>query len=223
MTNIALVDDHIALRNGIRSTIENNKTFRVILEAANGSELLDMLSNTNHLPDIVLLDIQMPIMNGQDTIDQVRARWPEIKFIIYSFYAEIDRVLDMINRGACAYINKSSKPETLNKAITAVQKQGYFIGDMVKIEYFSNKSASLKKGAFYGTVTLTPKEVEFIRLSATDLNYHEIANLMGVSYKTLENYRDNLLKKLDLKNRISIAVYGIKNGIVNLEEAKQLN
>lgn len=221
MINIALVDDHIALRKGVRSVIENNNEFNVLFEAENGLALLSMLEKAKTLPDIILLDILMPAMNGQDTIDHVKIKWPKIKFIIYSFYSEIDRVMDMINRGACAYINKSSKPEILCKAIFAVQKNGYYIGDLVKKEYFDHKAEAHKKGAFYGTATLTPREVEFIKLSATDHNYKEIADIMRVSPKTIENYRDSLLKKLDLRNRISIALYGVRNGIVNLEETKQ--
>ena len=218
MINVALVDDHVAMRNGVRSFIEANDHIRVIIEADNGIELIAVLEKIKTLPNIVLLDILMPGMNGQDTIDQVKARWPGIKFIVYTFYAEIDRVLDMINRGACAYLNKSSKPENLCKAILAVEKQGYFIGDLFKKEYFNHKNISHKKGAYYGKVTLTPREVQFIRLSATDYNYKEIAMIMGISPKTLENYRDNLLKKLDLKSRVSIAIYGVKNGLVDFEE-----
>lgn len=220
MINVALVDDHVALRKGVRSVIENNPGFNVIIEADNGMDLIKALENSSILPDIVLLDILMPVMNGQQTIDQVQIKWPSIKFIVYSFYSEIDRVMDMINRGACAYINKSSKPDGLSKAILAVHTEGYYVGDLVKKQYFNQKKRSLKQGGFYGTVTLTPKEVEFIKLAATDYNYNEIASIMGVKPKTLENYRDNLLKKLDLKNRMSIAIYGVKNGLVILEENK---
>jgi DNA-binding NarL/FixJ family response regulator len=222
MINIALVDDHIAVRKGVKQLIEIRKKINVIIEADNGIELLTILEKSKTLPEIIVLDMHMPAMNGQDTLDLVRDRWPKIKCIIYSFYSEEDRVIDMINRGACSYLNKSSDAEILSKSIIAVHKNGYFIGDLARKEYFNQKAGTLIKGAFYGTVKLTPKEVEFIKLSATDHTYTEIAAIMRVSPKTLENYRDNLLRKLALRNRMSIALYGIKNGIVNLDEEKPL-
>lgn len=215
MIKLALVDDHIVTRKGIRTIIEMHHEIRVILEASNGKELLQSLSKTDNHPDIILLDISMPVMNGFDTIEVLQTRHPSIKVIIFSLLGEEDTVIHMIRKGACGYIQKNTDPLQLASIINTVQTTGFYIGDLVKKDYFQNNLQGKRKGNFLGKNVLSPKELEFIRLSSTNLNYKEIAEKMEVSPKTIENYRDSLFQKLEIKNRAALALYAFKNGLID--------
>ena len=213
MIKIALVDDHPVTRRGIAMMIESTDEIQIVMEASNGAELLKKISGTC-IPEIVLLDISMPVMNGQQTMEKLLLSYPDIKIIVFSFYGEEDMIINMIVNGACGYINKSSDPSVIQKAIVSVHKYGFYLGDLVKKEYFQFREHSNKKTGFYGKSILTKKEVEFIQLASTDLSYKEIAEKMGVSFKTVENYRDSLFQKLDLNSRPVLVLYGVLNGMI---------
>jgi DNA-binding NarL/FixJ family response regulator len=214
MIQLALVDDHEITRKGIRSIIELNKDIKVVLEASNGKDLLDRLSKISP-PEIVILDIQMPVMNGFDTVKALQAKYPEIKIIVFSLILEEDTIINMISSGASAYISKNADPSSLARAVITVHSKGFYLCDQVKKEYF-RKSTGKKRGGFNGKLHITPKEIEFIKLAATNLNYKEIAEIMELSPKTVENYRDSLFLKLEIKNRAALVFYGLKNGMISI-------
>ena len=214
MIRVALVDDHEITRRGIKSILELNPDIKVILEASNGKQLLDEIEH-NPTPDIAILDINMPEMNGIQTIRHLRRKYESIKIIVFSLIYEEDSVINMINSGACGYISKSSDPDALLIAVLTVHEKGFYLGDLVKREYFRKKNDPKIKTGFHGTQYLTPKELEFIKLSATNLSYKEIAGVLEISPKTLENYRDSLFAKLDIKNRAALVLYGFKNGLIS--------
>ena len=215
MIHLAILDDHIVMRKGIKTIIESDLEIKVILEASNGKELLSQLSTLATLPDIVLLDITMPVMNGFETIDELKVKYPGIKIIVFSLLTEEDTVIHMIQKGASGYISKSADPSLLSKVITTVFHTGFYIGDLVKKDFFRKENTFGRKGAFIGKQPLSSNEVEFIRLASTNLNYSEIATKMGVRPKTLENYRDSLFLKLEIKNRAALALYGFRNGLID--------
>lgn len=215
MISLALVDDHVITRKGIKTIIELHPGIRVILEASNGKELLEKLVPAR-LPDIVILDINMPVMNGFQTIRELQARHPSIKIIVYSLIYEEDTVINMIVSGACGYITKSADPSTLAKAIITVHTKGFYLGELVKKEYFRKSTTDKKRLGFNGKKYLSPRELEFIKLAATSLTYKEIAEIMEVSPKTIENYRDSLFQKLEIKNRAALVLFGFKNGLVTI-------
>jgi len=216
MITLALVDDHEITRKGIKTIIELHPNIKVILEASNGKELLDQLENARVLPAVAILDIAMPVMNGFTTIDELQEKYPSVKIIVFSLLYEEDTVINMITRGACGYITKSADPSSLAEAVSTVQTKGFYLGELVKKEYFRKNSLREKKSGFTGKQYLSQKEVEFIKLAATNLNYKEIAEIMEVKPKTIENYRDSLFQKLEIKNRAALVLYGFKNGLVNI-------
>ena len=218
MIFVALVDDHVITRNGIKNVIELNPEIKVVLEASNGMQLLKQLKTAAQLPDIAILDINMPVMNGFETVKVLQQNYHSIKIITFSLIYEEDTIINMINSGACGYITKSADPSTLADAIITVYTKGFYLGDLVKNEYFSKYDTVKKKSGFKGKQYISPKEIEFIKLAATNLNYKEIAEIMEVSPKTIENYRDSLFLKLEIKNRAALALYGFKNGLVSLFE-----
>ena len=212
---LGLVDDHIITRTGLKTYIELNKDIKVSLEAGNGKELFQLLAKTSTLPDIILLDISMPKMNGFEAISVLQEKYASIKVLIFSMIIEEDTVMHMIRRGACGFISKSSDPEIILKAILTVAKAGYYFGNLTKKEFFRRDFIRAGSGTFIGNHHITPKELEFIRLASSNLSYQEIAEYMKVSYKTVENYRDSLFHKLEIKNRAALVYYAFKSGLID--------
>lgn len=215
MIQLALVDDHVVTRKGIKTILELHPDLKVVLEASNGKELLENLAGIKP-PDIIILDINMPLMNGYQTIEELQVKYPGIKVIVFSLINEEDAVINMISSGACGYINKNTDPSTLADAVITAHKKGFYLSELVKKEYFRKSAVDKKRPGFNGKQYLSPKEIQFLQLAASNLNYKEIAAIMEISPKTLENYRDSLFMKLDIKNRASLTLYGLKNGLIDL-------
>jgi DNA-binding NarL/FixJ family response regulator len=218
MISVGLVDDHSITRHGIRKILELHNDIKVILEASHGLDLLDQLDKARSVPDIIIMDINMPVMNGFKAVQQLQLKFPKIKIIILSLITEEDTIINMINSGVCGYIPKSADPAIFANAVIAVFKNGFYLGKLVKKEYFSNSQTALKREGFTGKKFLSPKELHFMRLAATNLSYPEIAIEMKVKPKTVENYRDSLFHKLDIKNRAALALYGYKHGLLDFFE-----
>lgn len=216
MIYIGLVDDHQVTRRGIKTIIETDPEIEVVIEASNGIELFSGLPQLDRLPDILILDVSMPGMNGYETIIQLQEQFSAVKILVFSLISETDAILNMINNGASGYIHKSADPLKLIEAVKTIRRQDYYINDLVKREYFASDDNDAVKRIHLGKINLTAREIEFIKLSGTKMTYKEMATYMGVSPKTLENYRENLFKKLSLKNRAGLVAYGYRNGIINV-------
>jgi two-component system invasion response regulator UvrY len=216
MINIALADDHAVTRKGIKTILELNPELNVSIEASNGLELEELLRSASVLPDIVILDVCMPGMNGFGTIDMIKEHFPSVHILVFSLLCEEDTIINMITRGACGYIAKSADPIILTDAVLTIYDKGFYIGELTKKEYFRKKAPVKDREGFYGKSFLTAKEVSFIRLATTNLNYHEIADKMGVRPKTLENYRDGVFQKLGINNRAALALYAFRSGLVEI-------
>jgi DNA-binding NarL/FixJ family response regulator len=218
MIAVGLVDDHSITRHGIRTILELNSEIKVILEATHGLDLLNQLETARQEPDIVMMDINMPVMNGFKTVQELQLKFPAIRIIIFSLIAEEDTIINMISSGACGYIPKNADPAILANAVISVYENGFYLGKWAKKEYFSRSGTVKKREGFSGKQFLSAKELQFMNLAATNLSYQEIAAEMNVQPKTVENYRDSLFRKLDLKNRAALALYGYKNGLLDLFE-----
>lgn len=213
---IALVDDHVLTRKGIKSIIEINPDMAVILEAGNGIELFDQLSLIDVVPDFVILDLSMPKMNGIETIDELQLKYPSIKIIVFSLFRETDTVLNVLGRGVSGYIHKSAAPEILLQAIKKNITDDYFISDLVKKDFPLNRIPAKKKKGFHGQIYLSSLELQFVKLAADDLTLQEIADKMNKTRSTMENYRDSLFTKLNISNRAALVSYAYKNGLIEI-------
>lgn len=214
MIKVCLVDDHIVTRKGIKTVLELTGEITVILEASNGQELMHFLKTADSLPEIIILDINMPLMNGMTAIGNIKKEFPEIHILVFTLINEDDAVINMISRGACGYLAKSADPSILITAVNSIATSGFYIGQLTKREYFGKQSETKRKEGFYGREFLSAKEVEYIRLAASNRNYAEIALEMGIRPKTLENYRDSVFLKLNINNRAALAIYAFKNGLI---------
>jgi len=205
---IAIIDDHVLIAQAIKGIISNFKNFEVLYECENGKELIDKITKKNQLPDIVLLDISMPIMNGFDTAKWLQEHHPDIMVVVLSMQTDEESINKMIKNGARSYLLKNVHPRDLEMALNTMLENGYYYPDWASRLIFSGMNKVKEKLSN----KLSDREKEFLRYCITEMSYKEIAEEMHCSPRTVEGYRDSLFEKLDLKSRVGLAVYAIKNG-----------
>ncbi len=210
---IALVDDHILLRDALADVISGFDNCMVTLKASNGKELIQQLKGLK-LPDVIILDINMPVMDGYDTAKWIQENHPQINIIILTMFDSEIALIRLLQAGVKAFLKKDTHPKELQFAIESVFETGY---------YYSQNSSGKLANVFQNPscnfithpVLLTENEITFLRLSSSEMTYKEIAKHMYVSPRTVDNYRDQLFEKLNVKSRVGLAMYAIKNGVVN--------
>ena len=205
---IAIIDDHVLIAQAIKGIISNFKNFEVLYECENGKELIDKITKKNQLPDIVLLDISMPIMNGFETAKWLQEHHPEVMIVVLSMQTDEESINKMIKNGARSYLLKNVHPRDLEMALNTMLENGYYYPDWASRLIFSGMNKVKEKLSN----KLSDREKEFLRYCITEKSYKEIAEEMHCSPRTVEGYRDSLFEKLDLKSRVGLAVYAIKNG-----------
>lgn len=215
MANIVLTDDHVLLRNGLASVIQK-ESHNVLFEADNGKDLIEKLKR-NNIPDLVLLDINMPEMDGYDTAKWLKENHPDVKVLALSMYDNETSIIRMLKSGARGYILKDCEPSELKSAIESVLKKGYYYSDLVsgKLIHAIN-TLDDEDNALKSLVQLSDRETEFLKYACSEMTYKEIADKMFVSPRTIDGYRDALFEKLQLKTRVGLVLYAIRNGIVTV-------
>ena len=215
-TKIALADDHVLLRNGLANLLKE-LDYQVVFEANNGSDFLQQLEK-HELPEIVLMDINMPQMDGYDTTLWLKRNYPDIKVLALSMYDDENAVIRMIRNGAKGYILKDSDPSELKAALQALKQKGFYHSELVtgKLIHTINHLDETDHSSAKQVLGLNAKEIEFLKYACTELTYKEIAEKMFLSPRTIDGYRDALFEKLDIKSRVGLVLYAIKNGIVSL-------
>lgn len=211
---IALADDHILMRKGLVSLIDTFEEYKVIFQGANGQELINSLSKTS-LPHIVLLDINMPKKDGYETAYWLKTNYPEIKILALSMYDNEISIIRMLQNGARGYILKDAEPSELKAALDDIWHKGYYYSELVTGHLIKNINKTDEKNTNKNS-SLTGREIEFLKYCCTEMGYKEIADKMFVSARTVENYRDSLFEKLNIKTRVGLAMYAMKSGFVNL-------
>jgi two-component system, NarL family, invasion response regulator UvrY len=213
---IALADDHVLLRNGLAALISSLDEFEVLFEADNGKEFLEKLKDYP-LPDIVLMDINMPEMDGYDTALWMKRNHPEIKMLALSMYENEQCIIRMLKCGVKGYILKDIDPVEFRAALDSLIRKGYYYSDLVtgKLIHAVNNSDNPEQ-KINNTGLLTEREIEFLKHTCTEMTYKEIADKMFLSVRTIEGYRDDLFEKLNVRTRVGLAMYSIRNGIVSL-------
>ena len=215
MTLVALVDDHELLRSGLAAIINSFDGYKVIMQAGNGKEFIDQL-NYEAPPDIVLLDITMPVMDGFETAEWIKKSLSSTRVLVLSMLENDIAIIRMMKNGARGYLLKDSKPKIFKQSLDNIRDTGYFINELISdklMNYISNGN-SFAVNAPFGS--LSDNEVHFLRLICSDKTYKEIAEEMCVSPRTIDSYRDNLFKKLDIKTRVGLAIFAMKHNLVEM-------
>ncbi|WP_396176827.1 response regulator [Flavobacterium sp.] len=208
--SIVIVDDHVLIAKALSGIISNYENFRVLYECENGKELIEKLKFEKNCPKIVLLDISMPVMDGFETAKWLKENHPEIKIMALSMQDDDQSVIKMIKNGAHGYLLKNTHPAHLEQAMLKLVQDGFYYPEWASKIVFSSLNSTDSRQANFPK--LTEREKEFLKYSTSEMNYKEIAEKMFCSPRTIESYRDHLFEKLEIKTRVGLAVFAIKNG-----------
>lgn len=214
LIKVAMIDDHVLLRNALSSLINNSGKCKVIFEASNGKELIAQLER-NNFPDVVILDLNMPEMDGHQTALYLQEHFPEMKILMLTMYDSELALIRLLKAGVKGFMKKDIHPTELLAAIESVHECGY---------YYSAQTSSKLAGLFRNRdeqhqldkVMLTENEIDFLRYACSELTYKEIAGTLKMNPRAIDGMRDNLFTKLDVKSRVGLAMYAIKHGVVTI-------
>lgn len=210
--SIAIIDDHLLFAQSLKGLINTFDNFVVTHEANNGKTFINILEQHKKMPEIALMDMNMPIMDGAETTTWLQKNHPEIKVLALSMDDDENSILKMIRNGAKGYLLKDIHPDILLEALNAVISEGFYhtrkVSNTLVNSLHTDKSSKNK-----GQIQLQQREIEFLKLASTEMTYKEIADVMHLSPKTIDGYREQLFKKLEVKNRVGLVIYSLKNGI----------
>ena len=218
MIRIGLTDDQLLFRQGIASLIRSIKEFDLVVEADNGIDCLEKLSLIPDPPDIILMDMEMPGMDGIELNKILHTKYPSIKVIVLSVHANERLIANMIEAGASGYLVKNCDKEELLASIQSVISTGYYINTNVlkAIQLASDKKNKKLKNVSHIDIDISEREKEILGLICKELSNAEIAEKLFISIRTVEGHRNNLLIKTGCKNTAGLVVFAIKNRLVDL-------
>jgi DNA-binding NarL/FixJ family response regulator len=196
------------VRSGIMSLVTSDPCHKVVLTASNGKELIENLANLPVLPDVCLLDINMPVMNGYNTVAALKKQYPTIKCLALSIFETEYSIISMIKNGARGYLTKTCSTIELLDAIKIVHNCGYYYSNVASKKVFNIvQKADIQPN-------LTDKEIQFLTLCCSELSFEKIAEQMNVSKRTIDDYQNRLSHKLQVHNRIGLVLCAISSGLV---------
>lgn len=211
ITTIALVDDHTLFRSGIKELLTKFKDYQVLFEAENGESFCEKIQS-GLKPDIALIDMNMPKMDGLSTSKWIQNNFPDIKIMILSMMHDEKTVLKLIKAGAKGYLLKEADPEEFKTALAAIRRNDFYYPNYIT-QYFLNHITKEPRAQLSD---LKNRDIEFLKLAATDLTYKEIADKMNVGVRTIDGYRDQLFEKYGVKSRVALVLYALKNNLIKL-------
>lgn len=212
---IAVVDDHTLFRGGLIQMIQSlDHRFVVSIEAGNGKEFLSKLK-PDSIPEILLLDINMPILNGFETAEIIQRDFPGIKVLVITMDDDDQSLIRMLKLGVRGYIGKDAEPDELKQALNDMIKKGFYYTDDLTNNLIQTLHSKERPESY--TKLLSEQELIFIRHSCSEDTYAQIADKMCLSPKTIDGYRASVFEKLNVKSRVGLAIYAIKTGLIELE------
>lgn len=214
---ILLVDDHAVVRSGLRMLLEAQKDLQIVGEAETGRQALEQISR--HQPHLVLMDVQMPDMNGIEATRIVKANYPQILILALTMYEDDQYFFEMLRAGASGYVPKRAAPDELLSAIRTVSRGEVFLYPSLATRLVKNYLGEMKNNSEADlTMALTGREQEVLVLIAEGLTNAEIAEKLVISSKTVDRHRENIMSKLNLHSRVDLVKYALRMGLIDLEE-----
>ncbi|MGI4022268.1 MAG: response regulator transcription factor [Janthinobacterium lividum] len=213
--NLAIADDHKIFREGLKATLEDCTDLNLIFEAGNGIELVKQLAVKS--PDVVLMDIKMPEMDGMQATAYIHENFSHVKVLALSMYNEDKYILNMMKAGASGYLLKNAEPQEIVDAIFTVYKKGFYFNEYLSItliKQLMEKSTHNSKGK--EETELNEREIEILKLICQEKQNTEIADKLFLSVRTVEGYRTKLFEKTGSKNIVGLVIHAIKKGIIDV-------
>lgn len=216
---VIIADDEELFRKGILFLLEREKNIEVIFEASNGAEVVDYLKKNDEYPDIILMDLKMPLLNGVEATKIIHKEFPIVKIIALTSYNTKSFIANMINVGAASYLVKNASPKVMIETINEVAKKGFYYDEIVMevIQDDMLSEGKSTKSNLFDPDYLTNREKEILELICQQLSTNEIAERLFISSRTVEGHRNNLLLKTESKNIAGLVVYAIQNKIVEVD------
>ncbi|MBD0333270.1 MAG: response regulator transcription factor [Chitinophagaceae bacterium] len=212
---VAIADDHALFRTGVKTSLSSRKDIQMVAEAENGMQLLNLLKHIK--PDVILLDIQMPIMDGLTTLPEIKKLYPEIKVIMLSMHNDHSVITRMMEIGANSYLTKDSDSETIYQAIKTCHEEEFFFNDLTNKALLTGLRTKKAPDTATPEVQLSDKEKTILKLMCEEKSTKEIAELVDLSPRTVEAIRDKLKSKTGVKTMAGLVMYAVKAGIVEQE------
>ncbi|MBC7829722.1 MAG: response regulator transcription factor [Chitinophagaceae bacterium] len=210
---VAIADDHALFRAGVKTALSSKKDIELIAEADNGMQLIHLLRHIE--PDVILLDIQMPIMDGIQTLPEIRKLRPEAKVIILSMHNDHSMISKLMEIGANSYLTKNSDSETIYQAIRTCHDQEFFFNELTNKALLTGLRTKRTDGMHHPEADLSEKEMRVLKLMCEEKTTKEIADIVEISPRTVEAIRDKLKTKTGAKSMAGLVMYAVKNGIID--------
>lgn len=213
---ITLVDDHVVVRSGLRSLIEVLGNYIVTHEYSNGEQFVQALEKGDTAPDIAIIDLEMPIMTGEDTVRWLQKNRPQQKVLILTWDADEKKIIELFRLGVRGYLLKSCTADTLKKAIDDTHITGYYHSELLQTAMMKNAQATEQTKDVISRVS--EREWEFLQLvcDKEEYTYDQVAGIMHVHRRTVDGYRESLFEKFNIKSKTGLVMFAIKHGIVKM-------
>ena len=216
---IILADDEVLFRKGIAFLLQREKNIEIICEVADGSELISYLRGNNTFPDVIIMDLKMPLLNGVDATRIVHSEFPFLKIIALTSYDSKSFIANMISIGAVSYLVKNATPEEMIKTVNEVFEKGFYYNeDVLQVLQEGLLDVAQKNKCFLNENFLTQREKEVLFLICKQMNTPEIAEKLYLSPRTVEGHRNNLLLKTESKNVAGLVVFALQHKIISIED-----
>lgn len=210
---VAIADDHILFRTGVKTALSMKKDIKMVAEADNGMQLLTLLKHVQ--PDVILLDIQMPIMDGITTLPEIKKLYPEVKVVMLTMHNDHSMISKLMELGANAYLTKNSDSEVIYEAVKTVFRQEYYFNTLTNKALIDGLRVKRQtENAMPTDAKLTDKEVTILKLMCEEKSTKEIADMVDLSPRTVEAIRDKLKTKTGAKSMAGLVMFAVKSGII---------
>ncbi|HNP54897.1 MAG TPA: response regulator transcription factor [Ferruginibacter sp.] len=212
MITVGIVDDHQLFSSSLSIMLENFQKYKVVVDAVNGKDLQLKISSLPQHPDLLLIDVNMPVMDGIETAYWVRQNYPHIKMVALSMNNDDKSIINMIKAGCCAYLLKDTHPDEFERALEEIYTRGFYNADVMNINF----RRLLVTQHENSQLSLTEREREFLALACSELTYKQIAVEMELAERTVDGYRETLFKKFNVQSRVGLVMEALRKKFVQL-------
>jgi two-component system invasion response regulator UvrY len=220
--SLVIVDDHRLFSSALSELIQKDKRYEVLYEVASGKDLIERMRLPQNIPDIILLDINMPVMDGYEIASWLKEKHPDVKVLALSMNNDEQSIVRMIRAGVRGYLLKDTGPTELNNALAILCEKGFYYSELVTHHMVNNLVNGDQQSKDINSL-LSDREAEFLNHACSEMTYKEIADKMFLSARTIDGYREALFEKLNVKSRVGLVLYAISHKLVNPDRPQSHN